>query len=311
MAAVKIIFILLTVVYSSFCASGIYKYKDASGKWVFTDKKPVSSIKAETIEYSATKRANKKVRVYIKKRNKRNLLVVKNSFHAPIELEVKSALYKKSVYKQVVPAASTITLYEGELEIPRYRYRWILGDPDSSEASYLYRFPVSSQRPYKITQSFRGRFSHSKQPSLYAVDIAMEIGTYITAARSGTVIWVKDDYHMGGKKKYFLDKANYVKVLHEDGTYAVYAHILQGTALVKAGDAVQTGDRLARSGSSGYSTGPHLHFVIRRNEGFKTRSIPFRFAGDDGIAFTPQRGMQVVSGKAINNYSSVGAGRSR
>jgi hypothetical protein len=37
---------------------------------------------------------------------------------------------------------------------------------------------------------------------------------------------------MGGKNNFFLDKANFVKVLHDDGTYAVYAHILEGSLLV-------------------------------------------------------------------------------
>ena len=98
---------------------------------------------------------------------------------------------------------------------------------------------------------------------------------------------------MGGKDKYFLDKANYVKVLHEDGTYAIYAHILRATAAVKPGDSVQVGDVLARSGSSGYSTGPHLHFVIRKNVGLKTVSIPFKFISDAGTAYTPKRGMVI------------------
>jgi len=122
----------------------------------------------------------------------------------------------------------------------------------------------------------------------------MRFGTEISAAREGTVIWVKDDYHLGGKKAYFMDKANFVKVLHQDGTYAVYAHILQGSSFVKPGDRVKAGDKLARSGSSGYSTGPHLHFVIQKNIGMKTVSIPFKFFGANGHSFTPQKGMNVA-----------------
>ncbi|MBU2713367.1 hypothetical protein [Zooshikella harenae] len=64
------------------------------------------------------------------------------------------------------------------------------------------------------------------------VDIGMKVGTYIAAARPGTVVSVKKDYHMRGTSNYFLDKANYVMVMHDDGTYATYAHILLGTAMV-------------------------------------------------------------------------------
>jgi len=73
----------------------------------------------------------------------------------------------------------------------------------------------------------------------------------------------------------------------------VYAHILIGSARVKPGDRVAVGDVLARSGSSGYSTGPHLHFVIRKNSGLQTVSIPFSFRDADGAPFTPREGMKL------------------
>jgi murein DD-endopeptidase MepM/ murein hydrolase activator NlpD len=112
------------------------------------------------------------------------------------------------------------------------------------------------------------------------------------------VIWTKDDYHMGGGGKYFLDKANYIKVLHDDGTYAVYAHILMGSAVVQPGDKVKAGDILARAGSSGYSTGPHLHFVVRKNIGLKTLSIPFKFVDQNGLPFEPRKGMMIAVGNS-------------
>ena len=126
------------------------------------------------------------------------------------------------------------------------------------------------------------------------MDIAMDIGTYLTAVRAGTVVWVKDDYHMSGTTRYFLDKANGIKVLHDDGTFASYAHILMDTALVKEGDKVALGDKLARSGSSGFSTGPHLHFSILKNAGLKNIAIPFTFVDNKGKVFTPKRAMTMV-----------------
>ncbi|MCO1335136.1 M23 family metallopeptidase, partial [Microbulbifer sp. OS29] len=178
-------------------------------------------------------------------------------------------------------------------ESRKYRYWWVLGDPNAAEKPHIYHAPLASQQAFKITQSFNGKFSHTAQPNQYAIDIAMPVGTYIGAARAGTVIWVKDDYHMGGKNKYFLDKANYIKVLHDDGTYAGYYHILIGSALVKPGDHVEIGDRLAMSGSSGYSTGPHLHFAIFKNKRFSRKSIPFLLYNSDGVSFTPEAGMYI------------------
>ncbi len=122
----------------------------------------------------------------------------------------------------------------------------------------------------------------------------MDVGTYLTAVRAGTVVWVKDDYHMSGRTNYFLDKANVIKILHDDGTFSSYAHILMDTAIVKEGDNVAVGDMLARSGSSGFSTGPHLHFSVIKNSGLKNIAIPFKFVDDKGMAFTPKRAMLMV-----------------
>lgn len=217
-------------------------------------------------------------------------LIAHNPYYAPIELRVHTSENNKFLYGGVLPSASTTKILKSVAKVPPHRYWWVLGDPAAREEETKYKTPIISNFDHKITQSFNGRFSHSKRANIYAVDIAMKIGTTIRAARGGIVIWVKDDYHMGGKRNYFLDKANMVKILHEDGTYAIYAHILEGTAVVKPGDVVKAGTAIARSGSSGYSTGPHLHFVIRKNTGLKTVSLPFVFEDDAGRSFTPKRG---------------------
>jgi len=108
------------------------------------------------------------------------------------------------------------------------------------------------------------------------------------------VVWVKEDYHMSGTTRYFLDKANGIKILHDDGTFSLYAHILMDTAIVKEGDKVALGERLARSGSSGFSTGPHLHFSIIKNAGLRNISIPFKFIDNKGSIFTPKTAMIMV-----------------
>lgn len=285
--------LLVILAFSPKASAAIYKYKDDKGQWVYTDKKPSTKVDTEEVKYKAATKAASTPKSFVKKYQGNYYLIVENPYYAPIEIEVFSPDDKSFKHKKVIPAASLSTLYKSKEPIPGYKYRWVIGSPEATVTAYNYNVPGAPNNEYKITQSFNGRFSHSKQPSQYAVDIAMDVGTYIGAARDGTVIWVKDDYHMGGRDDYFKDKANYVKVLHSDGTYAVYAHILLGSALVKPGDKVAAGDRLARSGSSGYSTGPHLHFVIYKNMGLKTQSIKFSFVDAEGQGFTPVRGMKI------------------
>ncbi|MOA20011.1 Murein DD-endopeptidase MepM [compost metagenome] len=58
----------------------------------------------------------------------------------------------------------------------------------------------------------------------------------------------------------------------------VYLHLMRGSVLVREGQRVGIGTPLARSGNTGNSSGPHLHFVVQRNVGLALESIPFDFA---------------------------------
>jgi len=86
------------------------------------------------------------------------------------------------------------------------------------------------------------------------IDISGKTGTPVLAARDGTVTFA------GVKGGY----GNIVILSHEDGYETRYAHLSSFKASV--GDAVQTGDVIGLMGSTGRSTGPHLHFEIRKDD---------------------------------------------
>lgn len=109
-----------------------------------------------------------------------------------------------------------------------------------------------------------------------AIDIGLRRGSYVIAARSGTVVKptasdridypdssIKPDAN--GKYNCRGLKANYVKIDHGDGTMTGYAHFLANTITVRAGDHVEQGQVIGKVGSSGCSTGPHLHFEVYVN----------------------------------------------
>ena len=86
------------------------------------------------------------------------------------------------------------------------------------------------------------------------IDIAAPIGTPIMAAASGEVIVA--GWNSGGF-------GNLVKLKHSDGSVTLYAH--NNRIYVRQGQTVEQGQQIAEMGSTGFSTGPHLHFEIRPN----------------------------------------------
>ena len=106
----------------------------------------------------------------------------------------------------------------------------------------------------------------------------MPEGTAILAARAGVVMAVERDFISGGDDRdKYGEKANFVQILHEDGTFAMYAHLRPESITVLPGSRVEVGAVIGYSGSTGFSSGPHLHFVVQRNTGMKLVSEPITF----------------------------------
>ena len=83
------------------------------------------------------------------------------------------------------------------------------------------------------------------------IDIAADVGTPVYAAATGVVQY--SDWNSGGY-------GNLVEILHPDGSFTRYAHL--NRSLVREGQRVRQGEQIAEMGSTGYSTGPHLHFEV-------------------------------------------------
>ncbi len=87
-----------------------------------------------------------------------------------------------------------------------------------------------------------------------AVDIAAPVGTSIMASAKGKVLISIVGGWNGGY-------GNFIIISHDNGTQTLYSH--NSKNLVKAGDTVEQGDVIAKVGSTGHATGPHVHFEIR------------------------------------------------
>ncbi|MDD2628445.1 MAG: M23 family metallopeptidase [Clostridia bacterium] len=98
-----------------------------------------------------------------------------------------------------------------------------------------------------------GTYTQYYKSSHRGIDIASKSGTPIYAYKAGKVIYAKWQASYG-----YL-----VKIDHGDGVITYYAHL--SAFNVKEGNSVVAGQKIAEMGSTGWSTGPHLHFEIRVN----------------------------------------------
>lgn len=142
--------------------------------------------------------------------------------------------------------------------------------------------PVAGR--YRITQGFNGGFSHNRLSNRYALDIALPVGTPLYATRDGVVMAAVDTHIGGGLTQQYRGKSNHLRLRHADGTMTLYAHLQAGSLRVRRGDRVKVGQRVAASGDTGYSSGPHLHLALQIDKAGRRESIPFTLQGSQPIA---------------------------
>lgn len=218
-----------------------------------------------------------------------------NSMHGPVTVAVSLEEHDNVVSEPPLPT---------HLELPARGHRSVLIGPLDPAAGWRYsihmsaipgplnpapdnghdyRLPFAPEQPVRVGQGFAGEFSHTAPHSRHAVDFTLPTGTPVLAARAGTVMDVERYFHRAGQNP-DIDgpKANYVRILHADGSMGVYAHLDYDGVRVRPGQEVAAGQEIGRSGNTGFSTGPHLHFSVQVNRNMELVSIPFEMLDHDG-----------------------------
>ena len=147
----------------------------------------------------------------------------------------------------------------GEADIGQF-----IKDVKTSYQKYLtypdFIFPLGGT----VTSPFGERVNPiTNQPEEHTgIDLDVNMGTDVKAAADGTVSKVGVDERFG----------NYILISHDEMFTTCYAHLQQSTK--QEGDTVRQGDSIGIAGSTGNSTGPHLHFEIRKGEK-RMNPVPF------------------------------------
>ncbi len=285
-------------------AQSLYKYRGQNGEWIYSDRPP---DKGQTVEIRELNKGSPDAVVTVTHGYVgRSLeLLARNDYYAPVELELEIAVIRGLTYphpdqelKWLLPPRSSTVILEinlletGALPYLEYGFQYMPGDPDAvHEPTEPYRAPFAISNDHQITQAFPHIVTHTTLDSYYAVDLSMPIGTDIFAARGGIVFDVTaENFQSGADPVKDAPNANVVRILHDDGTYAVYAHLNWNTIRVEPGDEVERGEYIADSGNTGFSTGPHLHFAVMRNVGLLMKSIPVVFMGANSESVVPAIG---------------------
>jgi murein DD-endopeptidase MepM/ murein hydrolase activator NlpD len=287
-------------------AQTAYKYRDASGQWVFTDRAATAVAPGESFSLGHEHGALHLAVDRHDDAESTQLIAINDCLC--------SVTFKVSIVQSDFAAVATGASYGVTLEPETrqtlvrvahqgtgkatLRYIWTvaLGSPGAvHQPPRPYRAPFAIGSTYPISQAYPTRITHTTPDSQYAVDIALPDGTPVYSAREGTVINVRHDSFNTGTSPVMLDQANVVEILHGDGTIAIYAHLHWDSIRVRIGERVTRGQYIADSGNTGFTSGPHLHFAVIRNTGSEDVSVPVQFAGIGGVAVPPATQMPLTA----------------
>ncbi len=145
-------------------------------------------------------------------------------------------------------------------------YWWPIGSAETTTSSDGKIYAPKSPAHYTVTSEYNvTRTIFGTTGEHRGIDIAGGVNgeLNIIASRSGIIVTVENGCNSGGSLDCGGGYGNYVVISHGDGNFTLYAHLHENTITVSEGESVEQGQVIGKMGSSGRSTGTHLHFEVR------------------------------------------------
>ena len=178
-------------------------------------------------------------------------------------------------YDRTVVARFTV---EGDISFAEELLPWINQITGMlSVAPLILDLPCACNKKCVVSQTFG--ITH-KDWAKYAVDFDMPIGSPVFSMSDGIVVDVFEKGHITCSSPSIECEShlNFIKILDPHDGMIEYLHLAENGALVEIGDSVVAGQRIAISGNTGFSTGPHLHVArIRVTEKLEQETVPLKF----------------------------------
>ncbi len=154
---------------------------------------------------------------------------------------------------------------------------WPIGSLEATQGNIYGGSPSTTY----ISSKFGWRVINGTKSYHQGIDIAGDCeSNVVIAAKDGKVVKINDECPSMGSLGSSCGGGygNYIKIEHDNGIETVYAHLYLNSLTVKEGDSVKQGQKIALIGSSGSSTGCHLHFEVRNNG---TKVDPLEYVSSD------------------------------
>jgi len=214
---------------------------------------------------------------------------LENPLHCPLRVlffsseEVTQKEFDKIIPITINPQSDTVFTF-GNIgkKVEQITFSSRLGDLSKKIDSIKLDLPFPVDKKYKILQGNNTNFTHDSDWSRFALDFNLKTNDTICSATDGFVVGVVDKYKYSGKGVEWKPFANFLTIYEPNsGVFTQYVHLVENGSLVKIGDKVNRGQKIALSGNTGQSTEEHLHFssLVPANNDDGLKSIPIEFVG--------------------------------